>query len=403
MSTPARSHSPPTPPASSEPSAKRVRLTSPALDLEPATNPVASTSALPYGTGLHLAPMVRIGTLPTRLLCKSSIRSLEYGAELVWGPEIVDKAIIGATREVDPRTGTIKFTKKGRSIFECHPLEKPRLIFQLGSADPDLAVEAAKIVQADVAGIGLNCGCPKPFSLSGGMGAALLKVPDKLCSILRALVKETTVPIDVKIRLLPEQATTLELVSQLIDTGVSALTVHCRTQEMRSSEPALLERLKEIVELVKPKGIPVIANGDCIAAGDRARIEEITGVSSIMIARGAESNPSCFSPHGHADPTTVVLPLYIRVAMATDNNYANSKYCMNAISLTASSSAPSKERRSELKQTLNKAKTYQDACNIFDLDYATLKKDRLEDLLPLWTERRKNTLVLQPEAVAEAL
>ena len=128
--------------------------------------------------------------------------ALEYGAELVWGPEIVDKAIIGSTREVDrassvsrdqqqrltlrplsARTGTIKFVKKGRSIFECHPLEKSRLIFQLGSADPDLAVQAAKLVQDDVGGIGLNCGCPKPFSISGGMGAALLKVPDKLCSV----------------------------------------------------------------------------------------------------------------------------------------------------------------------------------------------------------------------------
>lgn len=27
--------------------------------------------------------------------------ALEYGAELVWGPEIVDKAIIGSTRVVD--------------------------------------------------------------------------------------------------------------------------------------------------------------------------------------------------------------------------------------------------------------------------------------------------------------
>jgi tRNA-dihydrouridine synthase 2 len=33
--------------------------------------------------------------VPTRLL------ALEYGADLVWGPEIVDKAIIGSTRVVD--------------------------------------------------------------------------------------------------------------------------------------------------------------------------------------------------------------------------------------------------------------------------------------------------------------
>jgi tRNA-dihydrouridine synthase 2 len=121
--------------------------------------------------------MVRIGTLPTRLL------SLEYGASLVWGPEIVDKAIIGCTRQVNPRTGVISFIKGGRSIFECHPIEKSRLIFQLGSSDPILAREALKVIEGDVGGVGLNCGCPKAFSLQGGMGAALLKDPERLCSV----------------------------------------------------------------------------------------------------------------------------------------------------------------------------------------------------------------------------
>lgn len=50
---------------------------------------------LDYSNKLVLAPMVRTGTLPTRLL------SLYYGAGLVWSPEIVDRAIIGAKRVVD--------------------------------------------------------------------------------------------------------------------------------------------------------------------------------------------------------------------------------------------------------------------------------------------------------------
>lgn len=50
---------------------------------------------LDYTNKLVLAPMVRTGTLPTRLL------SLYYGAGLVWSPEIVDRAIIGAKRVVD--------------------------------------------------------------------------------------------------------------------------------------------------------------------------------------------------------------------------------------------------------------------------------------------------------------
>jgi hypothetical protein len=35
----------------------------------------------------------------------------------------------------------------------------------------------------DVAGIDVNCGCPKKFSIQGGMGAALLTNPDKLIAV----------------------------------------------------------------------------------------------------------------------------------------------------------------------------------------------------------------------------
>lgn len=54
-----------------------------------------STSDLDFGRGLFLAPMVRSGTVVNRLL------ALQYGADLVWSPEVVDRAIIGSERLVD--------------------------------------------------------------------------------------------------------------------------------------------------------------------------------------------------------------------------------------------------------------------------------------------------------------
>ena len=56
-------------------------------------------------------------------------------------------------------------------------------------ADPDRAVAVAQIIKDDVMGIDVNMGCPKPFSLSGGMGAALLKDQQRAVDILSALVK----------------------------------------------------------------------------------------------------------------------------------------------------------------------------------------------------------------------
>ena len=48
---------------------------------------------------------------------------------------------------------------------------------------------------------------------------------------------------------------------------------------MRSREPALLERLKELVEALKQYNVPVVANGDCWGTKDRKKICDITGAS----------------------------------------------------------------------------------------------------------------------------
>lgn len=271
--------------------------------------------------------MVRSGALPTRLF------ALKHGADLVWGPEIVDKAILHAERAVDPATGVISYNGKTRAMFTTHPVEKPYFIFQIGSSDPALAVQAARVVMHDVAGIDLNCGCPKPFSTHAGMGAALLTDPDLLCAILTALraAMPPEISVSAKIRLLPSQEDTLRLVERIVNTGVSALTVHCRTRTMRDKDAALVERLREIVDFVAGmgRGIAVIENGDCTGAEDAKRIRDVTGAHSVMIARGAESNPSCFSPMPLYDIERTLSPSYIRVSKYLDNNWGLTKFCVS--------------------------------------------------------------------------
>lgn len=42
--------------------------------------------------------------------------------------------------------GTIDYLSKGVSIFRTHPSEKSKLVFQIGSANADLALQAALTV-----------------------------------------------------------------------------------------------------------------------------------------------------------------------------------------------------------------------------------------------------------------
>jgi tRNA-dihydrouridine synthase 2 len=226
-------------------------------------------------------------------------------------------------------TGVVSYNGVTRAIFTTHPIEKPYLIYQMGSSDPDLAVQAAKVVMQDVSGIDLNCGCPKPFSTHAGMGAALLTNPDLLCSILTALKKEMPphITVTAKIRLLPSQEDTLKLVDRIVDTGINALTVHCRTRSMRDKDKALVERLRAIVDFVaaKGKGIAVIENGDCLGWEDAKRVRSVTGAHSVMIARAAESNPSCFSADPLKDVERNLWPAYLRLVRRPYSSYPKLK------------------------------------------------------------------------------
>lgn len=146
----------------------------------------------------------------------------------------------------------------------------------------------------DVSGIDLNCGCPKPFSTHAGMGAALLTNPDLLCSILTALreAMPEEISVSAKIRLLPSQEDTLTLVERICATGISALTVHCRTRNMRDKERAMIERLNEIVKFVEGlgKGIAVVENGDCQGWEDAKRVRNVTGMLFFFLWCGRLSD-----------------------------------------------------------------------------------------------------------------
>ena len=80
-------------------------------------------------------------------------------------------------------------------------------------------MNAARLVENDVAGIDINMGCPKKFSIQGGMGSALLDHPEKIkqvgkplktplslsifSKILETLVTHLSIPVSCKIRCLP--------------------------------------------------------------------------------------------------------------------------------------------------------------------------------------------------------
>ena len=99
-------------------------------------------------------------------------------------------------------------------------------------------------------------GCPKDFSIKGGMGAALLRQPEKIQEILATLVQNVKIPVTCKIRILDSLEETLNLCKMIQNCGVSALAVHGRRKEERSHQNNHDDYIRAISKELK---IPVIA------------------------------------------------------------------------------------------------------------------------------------------------
>jgi tRNA-dihydrouridine synthase 2 len=304
--------------------------------------------------------------------------------------------MIGTTRKVNEALSTIDFTRlpshgskdprtdqKESLIYRLHPeKEGKRLIFQIGTSDPERAVQAARIVAGDVAGIDVNAGCPKSFSTSGGMGAALLRTPDKLCSILEALVKEIAtkfeIGISVKIRLLETPELTETLVRKLCATGITGLTIHCRTTPMRPRERAIREQLKMIANICQETGVACLMNGD---VENRAQAEQLVaeyGVDGAMIATAAESNSSCFRSEadGGLAPWREVVEQYIKTSLEVENRWGNTKYLLNHL-------IPGK--RPEYQQVTT-SKGYHQTCKVLGLEHLEARAKEVDEWLGITPE-----------------
>jgi len=207
-------------------------------------------------------------------------------------------------------------------VYSTCKEEEGKNIFQIGSASAVSALAGAQVICRDVAGVDLNMGCPKHFSVSGGMGCALLTKPEVVVDILKTLIRNLDVPVTAKIRLLPEPADTLQLVKTIESTGVKAIAVHARTRDMRKEVPADWDKIVPIVD--SNLSVPLIHNGDVFLRSDIERCKRRTGASSIMIARGALYNLSIFEQQDTSVEDLVTE--YIKRCVDVENVYQNTKY-----------------------------------------------------------------------------
>ena len=222
---------------------------------------------------LVLAPMAGYTESPFRLLIKEIEPTTILVSELISAEAL--------------RRGS----EKTRRMIEYVPEELNYYGVQLFGSETSAFVEAAHILEdMGIDFIDLNLGCPSPKVVGSGHGSALLQNPQSTAAMIKDLVKATSLPVTVKMRLgFYDDAGLIETAKMLEDAGISWLAIHGRTTKQKFTGNADWTRIYEVKENLS---IPVIGNGDINSAMiAKNRLQNLDGV---MIGRASWRNPWIF-------------------------------------------------------------------------------------------------------------
>ena len=199
--------------------------------------------------------------------------------------------------------GLIRDARKAIAKMVTSPEEAPVGIQIYGNL-PEAMVDAAKMADraASIAGghgadvIDINFGCPVSKIAGRGAGSGMMREPDKMVAITKAVVEAVGKPVTVKTRLGWDEGSKIivELAERLQDVGIAALTIHGRTRcQMYKGEAdwTLIGEVKRNPRM----HIPIIGNGDINSASKALEAFERYGVDGIMVGRASFGRPWIFS------------------------------------------------------------------------------------------------------------
>ena len=238
-------------------------------------------------SNLILAPMAGVTDLPFRMLCR------RFGAEMAFVEMINCRSVSHKSR-------------KTRHMLSTTVEDQPLGVQILGCEEKYIlkALEVLRAYKFDI--LDFNAACPAKKVARRGEGAALLKEPKKLSKILKLVVKNSKIPVTVKMRLGwdRDSVNAAEIALYAQDAGVSGLFIHGRTKAQGYGGSV---DYKAIAKVKKALEIPVIASGDVFSAQLAKKMIDETNCDGLVVARGSFGNPWIFKEIKHFLKTGKVL------------------------------------------------------------------------------------------------
>ena len=189
----------------------------------------------------------------------------------------------GLVRGIDRTLEYAEYTEEERPVS-----------IQIFGGDPAKMAAAAQIVEgmgADI--VDINMGCPVPKIAKHSAGCSLMREPEHAARVVRAMTRAVKIPVTVKMRAgWDEQAiNATDLAKRVEDAGAAAVAVHGRTAAQSYSGFSDWDLIARVAAGVT---IPVFGSGDCVEPQQLVERLRDTGVSGVLVGRGALRNPWIF-------------------------------------------------------------------------------------------------------------
>lgn len=224
---------------------------------------------------IFLAPMAGVTDKAFRIICK------EMGCGLAYTEMVSAKGLYYGSHKTE-------------NMLDIDEREAPAAI-QIFGSDPEVMGEIAARISRDprVAILDINMGCPAPKVIKNCDGSALMKNPKLASQVIKSVVKNSKVPVTVKIRKGwdEESVNAVDFAKMIEDSGASAVAIHGRTRAQMYEGKADWDIIASVKKAVS---IPVIGNGDVTGPLEAKALFDKTGCDAIMIGRGALGNPWIF-------------------------------------------------------------------------------------------------------------
>jgi tRNA-dihydrouridine synthase B len=179
---------------------------------------------------------------------------------------------------------------------------------QIAGSDPLLMAEAAQFsVDNGAQIIDINMGCPAKKVNKKLAGSALLRDPDQIEKILKAVVNAVNVPVTLKTRTGwdTDNKNCITIGRLAEDCGIQAFALHGRTKACMYNGEAEYDSIKAVKNALS---IPVIANGDIDSPEKAKFVLEYTGADALMIGRPAQGRPWIFQEIQHYLENGTTMP-----------------------------------------------------------------------------------------------